>query len=400
MEITKSLIVKYQKNEEVEKLLSDFKDMVNFCIRKAQEIKTTSIKKLHKVCYEELKKRYNYNTIFYPMTYRIASQVIRTFKKNGGKFPQEIPEVKKRIVRLHKLLFKIVEDKLIIHIRPNERIEVKLELSDYHKEQLKKGEIGEIIIGEDYVYIPIKYEITLTESNEAIAIDVNENNIAFVDSKGNAGKIETGLREIKVGYQEKRKEIYSLRPYTKKFKKLMKRYSERERNRTKDILHKISKIVSELAKGKNVIMEDLKNLRKSVNKKVKKLNKHNKKIQEISQKNDFMKFRLNSFPFLRIQKYIEYKSLLNGSKVIYLNPKNTSKICVRCGGLINSLKYCPNCGLDRDINACLNLLKMWGLPSPERLLMTRMNPTLTSLSNEDKLGNRKWELEGKLLLLI
>jgi transposase len=109
------------------------------------------------------------------------------------------------------------------------------------------------------------------------------------------------------------------------------------------------------------------------------------KIEKISEKSKFMKFRLNSFPFRKIQFYIQYKCLINGSPVYFVNPKNTSKICFRCGGLINSSKNCPNCGLDRDINACLNILKMWGLPSPESLFNANMTLPLTiKIRDEEK----------------
>ena len=36
-------------------------------------------------------------------------------------------------------------------------------------------------------------------------------------------------------------------------------------------------------------------------------------------------------------------------------------------GLVNSLRACPYCGLDRDINACLNLLDVGRCGAPERL---------------------------------
>ena len=58
--------------------------------------------------------------------------------------------------------------------------------------------------------------------------------------------------------------------------------------------------------------------------------------------------------------YLEYKV----NKIIKVNPKNTSKICSRCGNIKNKLSLsqrtyiCENCGLtiNRDINAALNIL--------------------------------------------
>jgi putative transposase len=376
MKLTKSLIVEYEKNEEMEKLLEDFRNMVNFCIEKGLKY-GYSLKKLHESCYGELKKKYDYNTNIYPQAYRIAQSIIRSWKENSGK---EIPIARKKLIRLHKNVFKLDDlenNQLIINYKPRQKIFLKLKLSDYHKEQIKNAkEIGEVLVNERYVFIPLTFEIDLTKPDRFVAIDVNENNISFVSSDGKAGKIETGIRELKVGYAEKRRKIQRIRNKRSK-ERLLKKYKEREQNRTKDSLHKVSKFISENFKGYGVIMEDLKLLRRRVNRKVKKLNKYNNKIQKISVNSDFMKFRLNSFPFRKIQFYIQYKALFNGSPVYFLNPKNTSKICFRCGGTINSSKFCPNCGLDRDINACLNLLKMWGLPPPESLSNANMTLSLT-----------------------
>jgi putative transposase len=385
MELTKSLIVEYEKNELMEKLLKDFTDMVNFSIEKGLKY-GYSLRKLHESCYEELKKRYDYNTNIYPQAYRMAQSIIRSWKANNGK---EKPVARKKLIRLHKSISKIdlESNQLVINYKPRQKIFLKLKLSDYHKQQIKNSKkIGEVLVNERHVFIPLTFEIDLTKPDKFVAIDVNENNIAFVSSDGKAGKIKTGIRELKVGYSEKRRKVQRIRNKRRR-EKLLKKYREREQNRTKDALHKVSKFITENFKGYGIIMEDLKCLRRTANRKVKKLNRYNHKIQKISVNSDFMKFRLNSFPFRKIQFYIQYKSLFNGSPVYFLNPKNTSKICFICGGTINaSEKFCKNCGLDRDINACLNLLKMWGLPPPESLFNAKMTLPLT-IKYEEKAGD-------------
>jgi len=380
IKVTKSLIVEYEKNKEMEKLLEDFRNMFNFCIEKGLKY-GSSLKKLHENCYKKLKKKYSYNTYITASSYRIAQSIIRSWKANKGK---EKPIARKKLIRLHKNIFKIdlENNQLIVSYKPRQKIFLKLKLSSYHKEQIKNAnKIGEVLVNEKSVYIPLIYEVNLIKPEKFVAIDVNENNIAFVYSDGKVGKIVTGVKELKIGYAKKRRKIQRIRNKRKR-EKLLKKYKEREQSRTKDVLHKISKFIVENFKGYGIIMEDLKCLRRTVNRKVKKLNKYNNKIQKISFNSDFMKFRLNSFPFRKIQFYIQYKSLFNGFPIYFVNPKNTSKICFRCGGLINSSKNCPNCGLDRDINACLNILKMWGLPPPESLFNANMTLPLTKKDEE------------------
>jgi len=197
-------------------------------------------------------------------------------------------------------------------------------------------------------------------------VDVNEDNITYVTSDGKAAKIYLGIKRIRETYHEKRKRIQK-EVKGKRRDELLRKYGGREKNRIKDILHKATRFIADTLKGYGFILENLKGLRKSANRKVKKYNKKSKRVQEVSVRTKEMKRRLNLLPFHQIQSYIEYKALLNGSPVDYKSPHNTSKICARCGGLVNSLRACPVCGLDRDVNACLNLLDVGRCGAPERL---------------------------------
>ena len=60
---------------------------------------------------------------------------------------------------------------------------------------------------------------------------------------------------------------------------------------------------------------------------------------------------------------LAYKAENAGSKVVFVDPKNTSKECSGCGQLVDKTLWdrqhdCPSCGLsiDRDINAAINIL--------------------------------------------
>jgi len=55
MGITLSVSFGYESNNEIRKLLEDFRDMVNFCINKALQNKVTSFAKLRKLVYSEWK---------------------------------------------------------------------------------------------------------------------------------------------------------------------------------------------------------------------------------------------------------------------------------------------------------------------------------------------------------
>lgn len=68
----------------------------------------------------------------------------------------------------------------------------------------------------------------------------------------------------------------------------------------------------------------------------------------------------------------KYKAESAGTKVVLVNPANTSKMCSRCGTLVEKelgdrVHKCPCCGLvmDRDENAAINILRL-GLQSVAR----------------------------------
>jgi len=111
----------------------------------------------------------------------------------------------------------------------------------------------------------------------------------------------------------------------------------------KDLCHKVSKvIVSEAEKhGFGIVMENLKGMRKRI--------RYGKRMNR----------RLHTLPYRRLQFYIEYKAKLVGLPVVYVNPS----LCPICGGKLASNGYrllkCRKCGCekDRDVVACLNLLK-------------------------------------------
>ena len=65
-----------------------------------------------------------------------------------------------------------------------------------------------------------------------------------------------------------------------------------------------------------IVLEDLTQLRTQFQK-----HKHGKQLNR----------RMNSLPVRQLQTYIEYKALQPGIRVVYIDPKDTTKTCHRCG---------------------------------------------------------------------
>jgi putative transposase len=375
--IVQSVKFKYKPNPELNRVLADFKGMVNFCISKALEIKSTSLNKLHHAVYKELTSKYNYNTQYVISAIRVALAVLKSAKRKGV-----APQIKKNFIRLSPLLTKFDGSAVRLSIKPRQFITILLEVKDYHErfiDKWKKGElkIGEIILNDTFIIIPFKKEVDLTGNANTIAFDVNEKSLVGLDDNG--VKVDVDLSEMKRlhdTYFEKRRSIQSkLANKPNLMKRVLAKYKSREKNRVKDFLHKISRNVANITKGYTIIMENLTNIRKHI---------------DLGNK---LNRRLHSWNFRKLQFFIEYKAKLNGSRVIYVNPTNTSRACSRCGGIIRSTdRTCPKCGLDRHVNACINLLRKQdvGIQGyPESPLMKLLSGTgevarldkLISLSN-------------------
>jgi len=108
--------------------------------------------------------------------------------------------------------------------------------------------------------------------------------------------------------------------------------------------HNISrKIVDSLNKGDTIVMEDLSGIRQTA--------KYNKWVHK--------------WAFRQLQSFIEYKSLMKGIRVVYVNPAYTSKTCSRCHNVSmkrhSGFVKCKTCGysLNSDFNASINIAQLY-----------------------------------------
>ena len=357
----------YEKNEVVEKLLEDFREMVNFCIEKALESNVTSYAKLRKLVYEEWKRRWDYSTHYCHSACKIASSMLKLWRKKVRKreaSPNKPPKAKKLFIKFDPQLIKFEGDRLRISIKPRQFVYVNLKYGEYQRrfiEEWKNGnlKVGEISMNGEKVIVPFRKEIDLTNPNDWIAIDINETNVTGVNSKGEFFQVDTSeVKSIHHTYFERRRKIQRKVSGRKTRKNLLVKYGNREKNRVRDELHKIANVIVEKAKQSNcgIILENLKNIRKNIN--------YGRRLNR----------RLHSWNFRLLQFYIEYKAKLNGIPVVYVNPKGTSSHCPICGDKLAPNgqwreKVCKKCGIvwNRDVVACLNLLKMWGVPFPPKV---------------------------------
>lgn len=108
--------------------------------------------------------------------------------------------------------------------------------------------------------------------------------------------------------------------------------------------HTVSKqIVDTLSKGDVLVMEDLTNIRQTA--------KYNRWVHK--------------WAFRELQHFLEYKASLKGIRMVYVDPRNTSKACNRCHSLRTRRNRgffeCRVCGhtLNADLNGARNIARRY-----------------------------------------
>ena len=192
-------------------------------------------------------------------------------------------------------------------------------------------------------------EDDMKDVEEFIGVDFGLTDIA-VTSDGNKHSAEWLNK-----YREKRQKVRSSiqrkgtkgkeRSCKRGCAKLLKRLKGKERTTATIQNHTIAKRIVESAKEQNkgIAIEDLTNIRFTSK-------RRNKKFRTM----------LGNWSFSQLRCFLEYKAVLNGVKLVVVEPAYTSKTCSSChhiGERKNKSFKCNNCGnnMDADVNASLNI---------------------------------------------
>jgi len=279
-----------------------------------------------------------------------AYSMLKSWRRSylKGERKREKPAVKKRFVRVKETLYSFKNGKIRVSIKPHEK-HLEFDLSKAWFLGMAKGEMGELILREHYLTVTYRFE-RKGEISGKIGWDCNEKSLDGFSPETGWVRIDlAGLFHIHRAYETKRRRVQQKASKKPSLRKIMAKYSKRERNRVKDIVHKLTTAIAGEFKSCVHGFEDLRKSRMLNGSKV-----HNRNTSKSNWKT--------------IIAFMSYKS-----KVALLNPKNSTRRCSRCG-MINAPKgalyNCSGCGLriDRQLNAAINLyLQMEGLSPSLRL---------------------------------
>jgi len=296
--------------------------------------------KLHRSCYHSIRKSFNLSA---QLVVRCISKVIDSYK------------IDRKVKRTFKPLGSIAYDSRILTYQ-NDKVSInsidgrlKMPFICHNKNYFPyiKGEA-------DLVYRKNKFylfqtvdipDIEIEDIEEFIGCDFGQTDIAVLSDGTNYNSKQ--LKIVRKKYSKVRSSIQS--KGTKGAKKLLKRLSGKEKRFVSINNHSISKqiVVKAKKENKGIAIEDLINIRKTA-----------------KPKSKAQKTELNRWSFYQLRRFLSYKSLLNGVKLVVVPPAYTSQTCNKCLhiGIRNGKHFrCENCGnvADADYNAALNIAA-WG----------------------------------------
>jgi len=292
-----------------------------------------------------LLESWSYSKHYVDSAIKQAYSMLKSWRRSylKGKRRREKPIVRKRFIRIKETLYTYKDGRIKVSVKPHEEYLV-FDISRAWFLKRAKGELGELILSEKYLTVTFRLKRE-EEVKGKIAWDCNEKSLdGFSPSMGWIRIDLTKLFHIHRVYEVKRKRLQQKASKKPSLRRVLARYSEREKNRARDLVHKLTTFISRKFKGYIHGFEDLRKERMLNGSKM-----HNRNISKINWKT--------------IITLMSYKS-----KVMLLNPKNSTRRCSRCG-MVNAPKgasyVCKKCGLriDRQLNAAINLyLQMEGLP--------------------------------------
>ena len=331
----RSIPIKIKVNEVIVKTIELYKKGLQHCVDVAWGMKIRNNVQLHPFVYKDLRK------IGLPSQLSVAciKQACGMVKKAKSN-----PIINKVSIRYNPPRSFSFKNNVLSISTIQGRIKIPIKIPNYALDYFG-WEIRESLLtqnkGKYYFTFTFLKEDTINSQhcNRVLGIDLGVNKIAVTSEGKFYGK---NIKQLRVKHDKLVSVLQS--KCTKASKRKLKKISGSWRRFMRWSNHNItSDIVGSLNNGDVIVMEDLKGIRKSA--------RYNKWVHK--------------WAFFEFQKFIEYKALAKGIRIVYINPAYTSKTCsichnrdtIRHSGFIEC-KTCGHCS-DSDFGASKNIAQLY-----------------------------------------
>jgi len=342
----KTIRFQFVASDALTGLLEDFRSMCNDAIRIALKAKPRNKFTLQTVAYPRLKE-YGLFAHYIQSACEVAFSVYRNRNRKKD------PYIKRPFLKLEAGCYRVDHLLLRLPVRARDYIFLVLQPSAYHLAIIDDPNLkrGSVTLTARTVSIAFSKEVEELEPCGQIGVDINERNVTWSDSQGSVKQKDTStVAEVKERYREIRASVAKKTRGDRRIaKELLAKYGKREKDRTVQAIHRVSKELVEGAKGSQfgIVMENLKGIRKL--------------YRRGNGQGSSYRARMNSWAFREFQRQVLYKAAWSGVPVKIVNSKGTSSYCL-CGSRVVPLAdrklYCPRCDItwDRDVLASKNIM--------------------------------------------
>ena len=346
MRPTKAVQFNYVASAELSSLLEDFRLMCNDALRIALKENAKSRFKLIELSYQRLK-------LYGLHTHYILSACEVAFSAYRNKNRRSTPYFRRPFAKLGAQAYSLNHLILRIPTKPRHYIFLTLQGSDHHLSVIDDARLkrGSVTVSDRRLALAFSKGDTTIEPLGNLGIDVNEKNVTTSDTRGNTRFYNTSqVVELKERYRAIRARISERTGKDRRISRILHaKYGHREKNRTIQAIHLISKSIVKQAKANRlgIVMKNLKGIRKL--------------YRKGNGQGPPFRGRMNSWTFYEVQRQIDYKARWEGIPISYVNPRYTSRNCSKCGSsqrFEGRTAVCPSCGQveDRDVNASKSIM--------------------------------------------
>ena len=333
--LVRSVPIKLKVNDLIIRTIELYKQGLQLCVDRAWEMRIRNNIKLHPFVYQDLR------TLGLPSQLSVAciKQACGMVKKAKTK-----PFIKKTSIRYNIPRSFSFKNNILSISTIQGRIKIPIQIPNYALKYFNWKVVESLLTKNKE-----KYYFTFTFTGEdvqnsdqhkrVLGIDLGVNKIAVTSDGRFYGK---NIKQLRIKHDKFISILQS--KGTRASKRKLKQLSGSWRRLMQWSNHNISSdIVKGLDNGDVIVMEDLKGIRTTA--------KYNKWVHK--------------WAFRQLQSFIEYKALAKGIRVVYINPRYTSKTCsvchntetIRHSGFIEC-KTCGHCS-DSDFGASKNIAQLY-----------------------------------------
>jgi len=330
----RSIPIKIKVNEVIVKTIELYKKGLQHCVDVAWGMKIRNNVQLHPFVYTKLRE-----TLPSQLSVACIKQACGMVKKAKSN-----PIINKVSIRYNAPRSFSFKNNVLSISTIQGRVKIPINIPDYALKYFD-WEIRESLLTQSkgkyyFTFTFLKEDVQSSQhGNRILGIDLGVNKVAVTSEGKFYGK---DIKQLRVKHDKFVSVLQS--KGTRASKRKLKNLSGNWNRFMRWSNHNISKdIVESLNNGDVIVMEDLKNIRKTA--------RYNKWVHK--------------WAFYELQSFIEYKALAKGIRIVYINPAYTSKSCsvchnretIRHSGFIE----CKTCGhrSDSDFGASKNIAQLY-----------------------------------------